>query len=120
MWAPVEARRLKELERENACLEKIITEQALDIRRPKGGESEKLLSPTRRRKAVGHVKRNSNSASALSCGAVGRPRDPPSATRAVKQIGVGQCGGRTYEEVRIGNRTLIAAGTENGVRSPGD
>jgi hypothetical protein len=32
MWAPVEARRLKELERENACLEKIITEQALDIR----------------------------------------------------------------------------------------
>jgi hypothetical protein len=32
-------------------------------------------------------------------------------------IWIGQCGGSPYEGVRIGNCTLIAAGTEHGVRS---
>ena len=50
-------KRLKELEAENARLKKIVAEQAVDIRHPEGGESGKLLSPSRRRAAVEHVRR---------------------------------------------------------------
>lgn len=48
-----EAKRLKELERENARLKKMVAEQALD--RPghaQGAEPGKLVSPERRRRAV--------------------------------------------------------------------
>jgi hypothetical protein len=41
----------------------------------------------------------------------------PDAGGVCAVIWVGQCGGSLYDGVRIGNRTLIAAGTEHGVRS---
>ncbi len=68
-----EAKRLKELEKENARLKKLVAEQVLDID-ILGGESGKLLSPARRRKAVEHVQKKLNVSERRACRAIGQPR----------------------------------------------
>ena len=45
-----QAKRLKELERENARLKRVVADQALDNADPAGGCRGKLLSPARRRR----------------------------------------------------------------------
>lgn len=54
-----EAKRLKELEKENARLKKLLAEKELDTRDPQGGKPGKLLiSPAGKRKAVIHVQKS--------------------------------------------------------------
>ena len=67
-------KRLKELENENARLKKIVADQAVDIRHPKGGESGKLLSPARRRAAVEHVRRRLGVSERRACRVIAQPR----------------------------------------------
>ncbi len=67
-------KRLKELEKENARLKKIVADQAVDIKHPKGGEPKKLLSPTRRRAAVEHVRRKLGVSERRACRAIAQPR----------------------------------------------
>jgi putative transposase len=69
-----EAKRLKELEKENARLKKLLAEKELDTRHLKGGEQGKLLSPTRRRAAVEHVGRQLGVSERRACRAIGQPR----------------------------------------------
>ena len=52
-----EARRLKQLEKENVRLKKIVAEKELDLSIPEESCGGKLLSPARRRDAVEHVRR---------------------------------------------------------------
>jgi Transposase len=51
-----EAKRLRELEKENARLKRIVADQALDKPDPQRSRAGKLLSPARRRIAVRHVR----------------------------------------------------------------
>ena len=51
-----QAKRLKDLEKENARLKKLVANQALDMEILQGGRLGKLLSPTKRRRAVEHVR----------------------------------------------------------------
>jgi putative transposase len=51
-----EAKRLKELERENARLKKLVADQALDIDMLKELAEGKLLTPERRRRAVNRLR----------------------------------------------------------------
>ena len=52
-----QAKRLKQLEKENARLKKIVAEKELDLSILKGGCGGKLLSPARRREALVRVRR---------------------------------------------------------------
>lgn len=52
-----QAKKLKDLERENARLKKLVAEQALD-KAILGSPEGKILSPDRRRQAVCHVQQN--------------------------------------------------------------
>ncbi|MDQ3499203.1 MAG: IS3 family transposase [Actinomycetota bacterium] len=67
-------KRLKELEKENARLKKIVAEQAVDLSILKEVSRKKLLSPTRRRAAVGHVRRHLGVSERRACEAIGQPR----------------------------------------------
>ena len=72
-----QAKRLKELEKENARLKKVVANQALDMEILQGGRLGKLLSPTKRRQAVEHV-RNALGRERVSerraCQVLGQPR----------------------------------------------
>jgi putative transposase len=52
---PEDVVRLKQLEKENARLKRIVGEQAPDIDNAQGGGAGKLVSPERRRRAVRHL-----------------------------------------------------------------
>ncbi|MCA1738596.1 MAG: IS3 family transposase [Actinobacteria bacterium] len=69
-----EAKRLKELEKENARLKKLLAEKELDIDMLKEVKSGKLLSPSRRRRAVKHLQKNFEVSERRACQVLGQPR----------------------------------------------
>ena len=51
----IQAHRLEKLEQDNTCLKRVLADLALDNLICEGSRPGKLLSPTRRREAVGRV-----------------------------------------------------------------
>jgi putative transposase len=52
-WSASEAKRLRELEIENAKLKRIVADQMLDMTVDEGASGKKLVTPMAKRKAVG-------------------------------------------------------------------
>ena len=69
-----QAKRLKELERENTRLKRLVADQALDNAILKEVDVGKLLSPPRRRAAVVQVQRRLGVSERRACRVVGQPR----------------------------------------------
>ncbi|MEZ6194500.1 MAG: IS3 family transposase [Planctomycetota bacterium] len=69
-----DAKRLKELEDENRRLKKLVAEQALDNAMLKDIAPGKLLSPTRRRRAVEHLREEHGVSERRACKVHGQPR----------------------------------------------
>ncbi|MFH1748560.1 MAG: IS3 family transposase [Planctomycetota bacterium] len=69
-----QAKRLKELERENTQLKKLVADQALDNAILKEVAFGKLLSPPRRRQAVASVRRQLGVSERRACRVLGHPR----------------------------------------------
>ena len=69
-----QAKRLKELERENARLKRLVAEQALDNSIPARGGLGKLLSPAKRRRAVAHARAELRISERRACRVVGQAR----------------------------------------------
>ncbi|MEV4315318.1 IS3 family transposase [Actinocrispum sp. NPDC049592] len=69
-----DAKRLKELERENARLKKMVAEQALDIDMLKELNPGKLVSPDRRRRAVQVLRQRFGVSERRACAVVGQHR----------------------------------------------
>ncbi|MDP6940273.1 MAG: IS3 family transposase [Planctomycetota bacterium] len=69
-----EMKRLKELEKENGTLKRLVADQALDIRALKDIAGGKLLSPTSRRRAVTHIVREVGLSERSACRLVGQHR----------------------------------------------
>ena len=66
--------RLKELEQENSRLKRLVADQALDNLILKEARPRKLLSPTRRREAVGHVRETLAVSERRACRVLGQVR----------------------------------------------
>ena len=66
--------RLKELEQENGRLKRLVADQALDNLILKRSRPGKLLSPTRRREAVGHVREALAVSERRACRVLGQVR----------------------------------------------
>ena len=62
-----EAKRLKELEQENARLKKLVADLALDNAHAQGDRPGKLLSPARRRRAVEHLQEQCEASQRRAC-----------------------------------------------------
>ena len=69
-----QAKRLKELERENTRLKRLVADQALDNAILKGGGLGKVLSPPRRREAVQHVQHRLRVSERRACRVLGQWR----------------------------------------------
>ena len=70
-----DAKRLKELERENVTLKAIVADQALEVRALKeGGREGKLVSPARRRRAVAMVRDRLGVSERWACRVLGQHR----------------------------------------------
>ncbi|MFC1668744.1 IS3 family transposase [Spirochaetota bacterium] len=67
-------KRLKELEKENARLKRIVADQAIDLSILKEVSKGKLLSPARRRKAVLHIMRKLHFSERRVCRAINQVR----------------------------------------------
>ena len=71
---PDEAKRLKELEVENARLKKLLAEAELDKAILKGGRGGKMVSPAKRRAATAHVVTKLGVSQRRACRALGTSR----------------------------------------------
>ncbi|MDP9474380.1 MAG: IS3 family transposase [Actinomycetota bacterium] len=69
-----DAKRLKELEKENARLKKLLAEKELDIDLLKEVKPGKLLSPIRRREAVMHLQKTFEVSERRACRVLDQPR----------------------------------------------
>ncbi len=69
-----QARRLKDLERENQRLKKAVSELTLDKPDPEGSPRGKILSPSRKRACVEHVRSRLPVSERRTCAVVGQPR----------------------------------------------
>jgi predicted transcriptional regulator len=69
-----QAKKLKDLERENALLKKLVADQALDKAILEEEPQGKLLSPERRRQAVSHIKSMLRLSERRACKVIGQPR----------------------------------------------
>jgi len=69
-----DATRVKELEKENQRLTRIVADQARDIDTVRGVEPGKLLTPERRRAAVGLLEERVAGSERRACRVVGQPR----------------------------------------------
>ncbi len=69
-----QAKRLKALEQEHLRLKKLVADQALDNAILKGGGLGKLLSPSRRRQVVDHVRMRLGVSERRACRVVGHAR----------------------------------------------
>jgi putative transposase len=83
-------KRLKELEKENDRLKKIVPDRAVDIDILKEVSRKKLLSPTRRRAAVDHVRRRLGVSERRACRVLEQPRSSQRyvSTKADKDVAV--------------------------------
>ena len=69
-----DAKRLRELEKENTRLKRIVADQALDIDMLKGAEPGKFLTPDRRRRAGVALQERFGVSERRACQVVGQPR----------------------------------------------
>ena len=69
-----DAKRLKELERENARLKRIVADQVLENAGAQGGREGKLVSPARRRRAVAMLRDRLGVSERWACRVVGQHR----------------------------------------------
>ena len=69
-----QARKLKELERENAHLKRAVANLTVEQADPGGGGQGKLLSPERRRRCVVHVRQRLGVGERRACRVLGQPR----------------------------------------------
>ena len=69
-----DVKRLKELERENARLKRIVADQALENRGAEGDREGKLVSPARRRQAVAMLRDRLGVSERRACRYVGQHR----------------------------------------------
>ncbi len=69
-----QAKRLKELERENARLKQLVAEQALDNSIVREVASGKLLSPAKRRRTVAHARAAQQVSERRACRVIGQAR----------------------------------------------
>jgi len=69
-----DATRVKELEKENQRLTRIVADQARDLDTVRGAEPGKLLTPERRRAAVGLLEERVGGSERRACRVVGQPR----------------------------------------------
>ncbi|MEU2032610.1 IS3 family transposase [Nocardia amamiensis] len=81
-----DAKRLKELEKENARLKKMVAEQALDIDMLKELFTGKLLSPDRRRRAVVVLRERFGVSERRACRVVGQSRSVQRRPPAVAEV----------------------------------
>ena len=78
-----QARRFKELEKENARLKRAVANLTVDKLIPGGSDQGKLLSPERRRRCVMHVRQRLGASERHACHVLGQPR---STQRRVKKL----------------------------------
>src|SRR5215208_4110414 len=69
-----DAKRLKELERENSTLKRLLADAELEKGRSEGGPAGKLLSPERRRAAVYHLMASMGVSERFACRVTGQNR----------------------------------------------
>ena len=69
-----DAKRLKELERENATLKRIVADQELESRGAEGDREGKLVGPVRRRRAVAMLRDRLGVSERWACRVVGQHR----------------------------------------------
>jgi putative transposase len=69
-----DAKRLKELEKENARLKLIVADKELEVRAAQGGREGKLVSPARRRRAVAMLRDRLGVSERWACRVVGQHR----------------------------------------------
>lgn len=93
--AASEAKRLKELEQENTRLKKLLADAHLDKDILKSAlDHGKRVSPTPRREAVAHVRRQLGTSERRTCRALGQPRSTQRYARKRKATG-GRCSRRS-------------------------
>jgi len=115
-----DARRLKELERENSTLKRLLAEAELDKASVEGGHPGKLLSPARRPAAVAHLQRVLGLSQRAACRAVGQHRSvqrrPPAADTPVDPDGPLREWLRGWAKLhpRWGQRRALVAAREQG------
>ena len=78
-----QARRLKELERENGRLKRAVADLTLDKADPGGSGQGKLLSPERRRRCVVRVRQQLGASERRACRVLGQPRTTQRRARKV-------------------------------------
>ena len=95
-----QARRFKELEKENARLKRAVANLTVDKLILEGSDQGKLLSPERRRRCVVHVRQRLGASERHACHVLGQPR---STQRRVKKVRVDESALRT-DVIRLASR----------------
>ena len=95
-----QARRFKELEKENARLKRAVANPDGGQADPGGSDQGKLLSPERRRRCVVHVRQRLGASERHACHVLGQPR---STQRRVKKVRVDESALRT-DVIRLASR----------------